>query len=586
MYVLFAAFSDPLETVQNTFIDNLFREEAGSPNIAVVAIDDEALQGFGRLGEWPRTLHADAIASLHEAGAQVIVYDVLFADTSPDDEALASAIGQASNVVLASSGEGPSSEQSDDLYIYDRFTLPTDALRDAAAFVAHADVETQNDGSVRRVPLAAGDKEGGRYPAMALAAFYLQFGRPVETPPAGIDSLSLPGREVPLEERDTLRVNYAGHQREFTLIPFGDVVDGTFDPDQVAGKVVFVGATVQGLDRHPTPLGDTAGVAVHANALDTLLRARFLRVAPEWLGTLVAVAVAAFAAYAVPRWRIGYAAVFVILLFAAYELAVIAAFYSGHILNAVDPPAALMLAASGALVYRVVAERASRRETSDLFGRYVSGGVARELLRRADRGEIALGGELRDVTVLFGDIRGFTTISEGLDPNQLVERLNRRFEVIVESVLAHGGIVNKFVGDAIMAVWNAPDDQPEHALLACRAALRAQAGLEALADAGAAIHFGFGINTGTALAGNVGAVGRLEYTVMGENVNTASRLCGVAEGGQTWIGERTRQLIQEHMETEALPPQHLKGMSAPVVTYRLVRELTPAPERVPEAVPR
>jgi class 3 adenylate cyclase len=153
-------------------------------------------------------------------------------------------------------------------------------------------------------------------------------------------------------------------------------------------------------------------------------------------------------------------------------------------------------------------------------------------------------------------------------------------------VLAHGGIVNKFVGDAIMAVWNAPDDQPEHALLACRAALRAQAGLEALDDAGPPIHFGFGINTGTALAGNVGAVGRLEYTVMGENVNTASRLCGVAEGGQTWIGERTRQLIQEHMETEALPPQQLKGLSAPVATYRLVREVTPAPARTAEAIPR
>jgi adenylate cyclase len=178
--------------------------------------------------------------------------------------------------------------------------------------------------------------------------------------------------------------------------------------------------------------------------------------------------------------------------------------------------------------------------------------------------------------VLFGDIRGFTTISEGLDPNQLVERLNRRFEIIVESVLANGGIVNKFVGDAIMAVWNAPDDQPEHALLCCLAALRAQAGIEAIEDEGPPIHFGFGVNTGPALAGNVGAVGRLEYTVMGETVNTASRLCGVAEGGQTWIGERTRQLVQEHMETEALPPQHLKNISAPVAAYRLLREVSAA----------
>jgi adenylate cyclase len=586
LYVLFAAFNDPLETVQTTFIDNLFRAEAGSPNIVIVGIDKESLGDFGRLGEWPRTRHADAIDRLSEAGARVIVYDLLFAETSPDDEALASSISQAGNVVLASSGDSLSTEQSDEIYIYDRFTLPTEVLRSAAAAVAHADVETQDDGRVRRVPLAAADQETNRYPAMALAAFYLQFGSPVEPPAAGTDSLELIGREVPLEARDTLRVNYVGHEDQFSFISFKDVVDGAFDPAQMAGKVVFVGATASGLDRHPTPLGDTAGVAIHANALDTLLRARFLRVAPAWLGTVLGVVFAVVAAYAVPRWRIGYAALFVAVLFLAYEVAVIAMFFSGRIMNAVDPPAALVLAAVGALVYRVVAERAARRETSDLFGRYVSGGVARELLRRADRGEIALGGELRDVTVLFGDIRGFTTISEGLDPNQLVERLNRRFEIIVESVLAHGGIVNKFVGDAIMAVWNAPDDQPDHALLACRAALRAQAGLEAVADAGPPIRFGFGINTGPALAGNVGAVGRLEYTVMGENVNTASRLCGVAEGGQTWIGERTRQLVQEHMETEPLPPQQLKGMSAPVATYRLVREVAPATERMAEAVPR
>ena len=116
-------------------------------------------------------------------------------------------------------------------------------------------------------------------------------------------------------------------------------------------------------------------------------------------------------------------------------------------------------------------------------------------------------------------------------------------------------------------------DQPEHALLCCRAALRAQAGIEAIHDDGPTIRFGFGVNTGPALAGNVGAVGRLEYTVMGETVNTASRLCGVAEGGQTWIGERTRQLVQEHMETESLPPQNLKNISAPVAAYRLLREV-------------
>jgi adenylate cyclase len=596
LYVAFAALSDPLEAVQTTFTDNLFREEAGSPNIVIVGISDTTFEHYDqRLGEWPRTRHADAIDKLREAAAQVIVYDVLFAEESSDateDEALAAAVDRAGNVVLSAAGTEVNDELTGESYVYGEatgqgtFEQPIQVLRDTGAIVAHANVETQDDGRVRRVPVAVESADGERFAGLSLAAFYLQFGRPVEVPPAGSDSLALIGREAPLEERDTLRVNYAGDDSQFEALAFEDVVDGKFDPDAVRGKAVFVGATVLGIDRHATPFGDTAGVAIHANALDTILRARFLNVAPAWLGMAAGVAFAAVAAYVVPRWRIGLAVLVIVLLFVTYEVTAIGAFYSGHILNAVDPPAALLLAAAGGLIYRAASERAAQREVSDLFGRYVSAGVARELLRRSDRGEIALGGEMRDVTVLFGDIRGFTTISEGLDPDSLVKRLNLRFEIIVENVLAHGGIVNKFVGDAIMAVWNAPDDRDGHALLACQAALRAQARLEALDDAGPPIRFGFGMNSGPALAGNVGAVGRLEYTVMGETVNIASRLCGVAGGGETWIGERTRQLVQEHMETEPLPAQQLKGISAAVATYRLLREIAPtsAAEPAPQAV--
>jgi adenylate cyclase len=202
--------------------------------------------------------------------------------------------------------------------------------------------------------------------------------------------------------------------------------------------------------------------------------------------------------------------------------------------------------------------------------------VARELVQRADRGELDLGGELREVTVLFGDIRGFTSISQGMDPAELVGMLNRRFEVIVESIAEYDGILNKFVGDAIMAIWNAPRAQAQHAVLACRAALRIQEALAAIADEGPEIRFGLGINTGLALAGNVGAGQRLEYTVIGEAVNTASRLCGVAEGGSVWIGERTLEATSGAFDVEELPLQNLKNMAEPVKAYRLIGEAPPA----------
>ena len=207
----------------------------------------------------------------------------------------------------------------------------------------------------------------------------------------------------------------------------------------------------------------------------------------------------------------------------------------------------------------------------------MSDDVARELVHRADRGELDLGGELLEVSVLFGDIRGFTSISQGMDPRELVAMLNRRFEVIVESVAEYDGILNKFVGDAIMAIWNAPRAQAQHAVLACRAALEIQERLAAIdvEDEGPEIRFGLGINTGLALAGNVGAGQRLEYTVIGEAVNTASRLCGAAEGGAVWIGERTLEATAGAFDVERLPPQNLKNMAEPVTAYRLIGEAPP-----------
>jgi len=250
----------------------------------------------------------------------------------------------------------------------------------------------------------------------------------------------------------------------------------------------------------------------------------------------------------------------------------------------VDPPAALTVTMIAVLVYRVLTERAAQQEVAELFGRYVSPEISQELMQRCDQGELQLGGELPEVTVLFADIRGFTTLSETMTPSQLVGLLNRLFEVIISSIWENGGIVNKFLGDAVMAFWNAPGQQPDHAFMACRAAISAQADLEVLAQSGPAARFGFGINTGSALAGNVGTAGRLEYTVIGEPVNTAARLSQAAGGDEIWIGEGTHRLVQGRIEAEELPPQYLKGMAGPVTVYRLRRETTEVLPQVKEAL--
>jgi len=218
-------------------------------------------------------------------------------------------------------------------------------------------------------------------------------------------------------------------------------------------------------------------------------------------------------------------------------------------------------------------ERADRQELGELFSRYASPEIVRELAAAADRGGLDLGGTSRDITVLFADLRGFTGVSERLPPTEVVRFLNMAFEIIIRAVQRNEGIVNKFGGDMVMAIWNAPTDCQDHAFKACRAALEALKEMETsglvLEDAPTA-RFGFGINSGEVVAGNVGSTGRLEYTVIGDPVNVASQICGLAGGGEVWIGERTRDLAGLRLEIEALGPQTLKGRNQPAEAFRVV----------------
>ena len=563
---------DPLESVQRFAADAQFREMDGSPNIVLVGIDDSALDEYGRLQQWPRALHAQVISNLTEAGARVIVYDILFADTGVDDQVLADAIARSENVVLPVAGDGLSSSR-EGLLVYESFVEPIEELQKAGAVLAHANLVQDDDGRMRRLPLVVRSEDGEERLALSLAATYLQFGR---EPPAAFEgdrnNLELFGRTVPMEEDRTLRVNYVGGRSRFNYLPFAFALDGAFEPSLVRNNIVIVGVTATGADIHSAPLLESAhGMEIHANALDTILQARFLRPASDGV-TLATVALFVFLASVIlPRQRVGFSLAALVALIGIYIPVGVLVFRQGYILDFAAPPAGLALVTIVGLAYRVTSERASQRELQELFGRYVSPEVATELVHRAERGELHLGGERREVTILFADIRGFTPLSARMEPGELVELLNQRFEVIVSRIISNEGIVNKFAGDAVMAIWNAPQDQPNHALLACRAALEAQDALDEFPDSGPPVRFGIGLNSGIALAGNVGSGRRLEYTVIGSPVNMAARLAAASAPGEIWIGADTYSLVRESIDAEELPGQHLKGFDDPVLVYRLKR---------------
>ena len=577
LFSLFVIFVQPLASIQWRLSDQLFLPTSPSPNVVIAAIDDDSLAQYGKWSEWPRSLHAQAIENLSQAGAMVIGFDILFADQSVDDLELAEAMADAGNVVLPTVGIAPTSSPQSEI-TYRDFLFPTSALREAAAAIGHANLVPDGDGVVRRLPLVVGDAAGEDYPAFVVAVLYSFFATPLpQDYTAQNGMLYLVDRHIPVDGRMQMRINFVDEPGSFTRLSYADVIEGDFDPDTVKHKIVLVGMTATGEpDSWVTPISPEKmyGVEIYANAIDTILRLRFLTEASAQTNALLVLLMVGITGVALPFMRLRWGTLLTIGLFIGYLLAVFYAFDHGYILNILYPLLALPVVYVTVILCNVLAEQSDRRHIRDLFGRYVSPQVAREILNLADADQLKLGGVRREVTVLFADIRNFTALSERLDPESLVATLNSYLSVVVECILSNEGMINKFAGDSIMAVWNAPQDQPSHALPAVRAALEAQQAIDRMQEREPdllKVQFGFGINSGEVVAGNVGAEGRTEYTIIGDAVNLASRICSAAPGGQVWIGPQTYEQVRDTVEVAELEPQYFKGKVEPVTVYRVLK---------------
>jgi adenylate cyclase len=589
LFTLVALLVQPLYSINLWFSDQLFTSEPPSPNIVIAGIDDSTLEAYGRWADWPRSLHAQAIDNLSQAGAKVIGFDVIFTDISPDDEMLATAMTQVGKVVLAAVGTQLVSQAGPEI-TYDNFLLPVATLEQAASSTGHANVIPDSDGTVRRLPLIVKSSSGQVYPSLTLAALYRLFSIPLPQEYLLEDgAVNLLARDIPVDTSYCLRINFSADNKQRLYISYGNVISGNFDPSLVKNKIVLIGMTATGEPDTwaiPTSASKVPGVFIHAAAMDTFLGERFLTGSSTSITLMIMLLLVGITAFALPRCGTRYwkdiakgvgitGGLFIVCLVASFL-----AFDRGYILDLFYPLLLLPVVYVSNALYMVFIEQSDKRFVKELFGRYISPQIAQEIVSRADAGDLHLGGEQREVSVLFADIRGFTRISEQLSPEAIVKMLNTYLSVIVDAVVQHDGIVNKFIGDNIMAVWNAPQSQPEHALLAVKAAWEAQQKVAELQQSDSQllpVQFGIGINTGIALAGNVGSVGRSEYTVIGDSVNTASRICSSTPGGEVWVGAETYNQTKDYIETEKLEPQAFKGKTAPIMVYRVTawRPITP-----------
>lgn len=625
-------------SIRTTLTDSLYEPRPTTGIISIVAIDDASLAEYGRTPvEWPRSVHTDLVRTLSDAGARAIVYDVLFANSTPDDEGLAEAMRAARNVVQPILGSNKT--QADKTIIgqlisYDTFDAPAPVLEDASSLIGHANVVTDEDGQVRRVPLVL-TKDDELVPSLALAA-YMQYLRipTMQAVTLDPDAVKFANRTLYTDGIGQMMIYFFGppshvtRSGTFPVYSLVDVVEGRVPRDAFAGKIVLIGALDSpGVpDNYATPAGASAekmyGVEIHANAIETIHQS--LPTVPEihnnvnWaldlgpLGTLhiykrtaslplreqsreeqilITAALALISGLVFPFLRWYVALLVAAVTYGAYFVWASASFTAwGRVLDLLFPAVALSLTFLGTMIFSYVFEERRRNQINDLFSRYVSAEIAQKIVEAFDQGKLELGGEEREITVLFADIRGFTTLSEGMSPPEVVRMLNIFLNQMTTIVMEHGGAINKYIGDNLMAFWNAPYPQEDHAWLATKAGLEMLEVIQRLNEAGefhSPVQFGIGVNTGPVVVGNIGSQRRLEYTPIGDTVNTASRLCGVAPGGTCYVGARTYELISGKARAVDVHHLKLKGKADAVEIYELrppgYVAVTPPPEPVATA---
>jgi adenylate cyclase len=549
--------------------------------IVIVAIDDRSLEQLGRFSSWPRSYHSQLVNILAENGARIIAFDILFSEPSPDDDdELAASIKQAGNVILPFVGtmEVPPSAAMSEANGSGKIIKSLESFEKNALAVGHANISPDEDGIVRRLPILLANSEGYDT-ALALTAIAKYLRRPQIIESTVEDNyLSFAGRSIPLDDTNRMMINYTDNPAssgDIIAVSYVDVLRNDFSPDTFNDKIVLIGVTAIGFgDTFWTPVGRImSGVEIHARAMRTILSGDFLKPATAPVTYLSILLLAVLCGLAVLRFRVLWATLSTVFLGIIYILAAFYFFDRGIVVDMLYPPLAMAGAFVGVNLYSVTSEQLEKREIARTFGRYVSPSVAKKILNAVDEGSLRLGGEECTVSVLFADVRNFTGFSEKTNPQELVYILNRYLSEIIRVVLQHDGMVNKFGGDSIMAIWNVPVGCPEHALAAARAAVRAQQAVSELPEMEEnlpKIEFGMGINTGNVVAGNMGSVDRLEYSVIGDAVNIAARLADTAPGGTVWIGAGTFELTQDYVSARPLAPLSLKGKREKYQAYEVI----------------
>jgi adenylate cyclase len=583
--------------VYSTFIDYLNRAPA-----KVIAVDLAFLEADGTLGArignqtfTAQESDAALVESVKQSRAIVLLADAVYEGTVTRDQATPPADWRSRNPRYRL---GPAIDERP------LIVPPFQALTDAATVLGHNRLALDADGVARR--MAPFVRSGDHYlPSFGVAAALLALSiRPEEVVLEG-SRIRVRDRTIPLAGPVTMipyrapaLVNgerpYKSYEARHLFESEQRLLEGEkplVDPSEFKDKIVFMGLTASGLvDVFQSPFGSAGkmpGIQVHASMADAVISNRFIRPASKTSGFTAALAIALLIAITTTLLSLPAALAATVLTVTAFAWFAVAEFRAGLWVGMAEPLTAGGVALFCATAYRYLVEGAEKRVVKRLFGRYVSRDVYQQLLSNPELAE--LGGVRRDMTVLFSDIRGFTAVTERGEPEALVSQLNEYFSRMVDIVFRHRGTVDKFVGDMVMALFGAPVQDDAHAEHAVAAAVEMVEALGALnrqwaLEGRPQLDIGIGINSGSMIAGNIGSSSIMSYTVVGDNVNLASRLESLNKDYRTRIiiSDATRGRLHTDYTVRPLGNVTVKGKTVPVAIFS-VEVPSPLPARAEEA---
>ena len=542
--------------------DRFYQSRSASDGeIVLVGIDQKALEDIGPYSQWGREVMAAALAALNESEAcrpAVIAMDVLYSGETDGagDARLAEEAGRYGNVVAAcaavfgsSLAEAETGEYYLDNFSVTAFDAPYEALGEAAE-QGHINAMLDRDGILRHHLLEIGLEDGTRVPSLALktAEMYREY--------HGMEQGALP----PADARGFWYLPFCGVPGDMEAISLSDVLSGKVPADYFAGKIVLIGPYAAGLQDSYLTAADHAapmyGMEFQANAIQALLWEDYRREVPDGiqLTALFFLLLLALAGFWKRKVRLSTGLWLLLCIGAAGFCRLM--YDRGLVLHLLWIPLGVTVLYVGCIAFNYMQASLEKRRITNTFERYVAPEIVREILREGTGG-LELGGKLTRIAVLFVDVRGFTPMSERLKPTQVVEILNCYLSLISDCILKNGGTLDKFVGDAAMAFWGAPLPQEDYVMHALKAAADMAEGSRALSQEllkryGRTVSFGIGVHVGEAVVGNIGSAKRMDYTAIGDTVNTAARLEANAPAGTIYISRAVADEAGERIRTTSL----------------------------------